>query len=471
MEESLLQPAERKWVVTRLGFVEELKKLSFMAAPMVAVSVSNYLLQVVSMMMVGHLGELSLSGVAIATSFTNVTGFIPLFGLACALDTLCGQAYGAQEYQKLGTYTYSAMVFLIPICVPISILWIFMDKILVLAGQDPQIADVACKYSIWLIPALLASAILRPLIQYLQSQSFILPMFLSSCATLCFHVPICYVLIYKVDLGNTGAALAINLSYCFNVIVLVLYVRYSSSCEKTRTLFVKDINFSCIEEFFHFALPSALMVCLEWWSFEVLILLSGLLPDSKLETSVLSICLTISSLHYYVPFGIGAAARFDLYILFTKNAARLSVYVVMVLAIAEAIIVATALYCCRYLLGYAFSNERGVVNYVAELVPLLSISVTMDSLQAVLSGVARGSGWQHIGAYVNLGAYYLIGIPLAAVLCFTLDLRGKGLWIGIMLGATVQAIALAVITSFTNWKKQAITVRERIFDTTSSADN
>ena len=78
MEESLLHSAERKWVVTRLGFVEELKKLSFMAAPMVAVSVSNYLLQVVSMMMVGHLGELSLSGVAIATSFTNVTGFIPL---------------------------------------------------------------------------------------------------------------------------------------------------------------------------------------------------------------------------------------------------------------------------------------------------------------------------------------------------------------------------------------------------------
>ncbi|KAK0595395.1 hypothetical protein LWI29_006188 [Acer saccharum] len=78
MEESLLQPAERKWVVTRLGFVEELKKLSFMAAPMVVVSVSNYLLQVVSMMMVGHLGELSLSGVAIATSFTNVTGFTPL---------------------------------------------------------------------------------------------------------------------------------------------------------------------------------------------------------------------------------------------------------------------------------------------------------------------------------------------------------------------------------------------------------
>ncbi|KAL5745080.1 hypothetical protein ACOSP7_026226 [Xanthoceras sorbifolium] len=477
MEEALLLPdqSERKWVViTRRGFVEELKKMSFLAAPMVAVTVSNYLLQVVSMMMVGHLGELSLSGVSIATSFTNVTGFIPLFGLASALETLCGQAYGAEEYQKLGSYTYSAMIFLLPICIPISILWIFMDKLLVLVGQDPQIADVACKYSIWLVPALLAYAILRSLIHYLQSQSLILPMFLSSCATLCFHVPTCYVLIYIVDLGNTGAALSIVLSYWFNVIVLVLYMRYSSSCEKTRTLFVNDINFSCVKEFFRFALPSAVMVCLEWGSFEVLILLSGLLPDSKLETSVLSICLTTTSLHYFVPFGIGAAAS-------TRvsnelgaghpETARLAVSVVTVLAIAEAVLVGITLYCCRYLLGYAFSNERDVVNYVAELVPLLSVSVTMDSLQAVLSGVARGSGWQHIGAYVNLGAYYLVGIPVAAVLCFVLDLRGKGLWIGILLGSTVQAISLAVVTSLTNWQKQATMARERIFDATSSAYN
>lgn len=57
-------------------FIQELKKMSFTAAPMVAVTVSQYLLQVVSLMMVGHLGILvSLSGVAIAMSFAEVTGF------------------------------------------------------------------------------------------------------------------------------------------------------------------------------------------------------------------------------------------------------------------------------------------------------------------------------------------------------------------------------------------------------------
>lgn len=57
---------EKIWnVVTWNGFVEEGKKLSYLTAPMVAVTVSEYLMQVVSMTMVGHLGQLSLSSVAI----------------------------------------------------------------------------------------------------------------------------------------------------------------------------------------------------------------------------------------------------------------------------------------------------------------------------------------------------------------------------------------------------------------------
>jgi MATE family multidrug resistance protein len=76
METALLpKREERKWASSCGAFVQELKKLSYMAAPMVAVTVSQFLLQVVSVMMAGHLGELSLSGVAIATSFADVTGF------------------------------------------------------------------------------------------------------------------------------------------------------------------------------------------------------------------------------------------------------------------------------------------------------------------------------------------------------------------------------------------------------------
>ena len=72
-----------------------------------------------------------------------------------------------------------------------------------------------------------------------------------------------------------------------------------------------------------------------------------------------------------------------------SRAARLAVYTVMVLAVAESpetIFVATILFCCRFVLGFAYSNEKEVGDYVKEMTPLICLSIIMDSLQAVLSG-------------------------------------------------------------------------------------
>ncbi|KAI8028758.1 Protein DETOXIFICATION 14 [Camellia lanceoleosa] len=467
MEEPLLQKnEERKLVPTSKAFVEELKKVSHIAAPMVVVTMSQYLLRVVPMIMVGHISELYLSSAAIATSLTNVSGYSVLFGMASALETLCGQAYGAGQYRKLGIYTYGAILSLILICLLISLLWIFMVKLLVFFGQDPSISVEAGKYSIWLIPSLFPYAILESLVPYLQTQSLILPMLLCSLVTLSFHMPLCWALVFKFELGTEGAALAIGLSYWVNVILLGIYLKYSPVCEKTRASFSKDV-FLSIGEFLCLALPSAGMVCLEWWSFELVILLSGLLSNPELESSVLSICLTTTSLHYLIPYSIGAAASTRVSNELgagNPQAARLAVFTVMVLAVVEAIIISTILFCCRFVLGYAYSEEKEVVDYVKEMTPLICFSITMDSLQAVLSGVARGSGWQHVGAYINFGAFYLIGIPVAIVLGFVQHLSGKGIWSGIATGSTVQVILLSSATCLINWQEEATKARERIFN-------
>ncbi|XVF61154.1 hypothetical protein PTKIN_Ptkin08bG0106600 [Pterospermum kingtungense] len=54
---------------------------------------------------------------------------------------------------------------------------------------------------------------------------------------------------------------------------------------------------------------TSILSSLEWWASEVLIFLSGLVPNPKLETSVLTICFSITYLHYFIPYGIGATAR------------------------------------------------------------------------------------------------------------------------------------------------------------------
>ncbi|OMO98187.1 Multi antimicrobial extrusion protein [Corchorus capsularis] len=449
-------------------FCEEVKIISYVAAPMVFVNLSQYFLQVISLMMVGHLGELALSSTAIAVSFCAVTGFSLLYGMSTAMETLCGQAYGAQQYQKLGILIYTAIFCLILACFPLTLLWLCMPKIFIAIGQDPLISQEAGKFTLWLLPALFAYATLQPLVRFFQVQSLIFPLLVSACATICFHIFICWTLVFKFGLGNFGAALSIGISYWLNVIFLGLYMNYSPACSNTRGVSISmELIFQGMGEFFRFAIPSAFMICLEWWSYEFLTVLSGLLPNPKLETSVLSVCLSTLSTLYAIPEGLGAAASTRVSNELgarNPNAARIAVWTLMILTAVETAIVSLALLASRNVFGYIFSNEEEVVDYVRIMAPLVCLCLIWNSFEGVLSGVARGCGWQDLGAYVNLAAYYLFGIPIGALLGFWLQFRGKGLWIGIQAGAFLQTLLLSLITACTNWERQASKARERLFE-------
>jgi hypothetical protein len=52
------------------------------------------------------------------------------------------------------------------------------------------------------------------------------------------------------------------------------------------------------------------------------------------------------------------------------------------------------------------------------------VAITVDKFVCV-EGVAVGCGWQAFVAYVNVGCYYLLGIPLGVLLGFKFDLGAK----------------------------------------------
>jgi MATE family multidrug resistance protein len=288
-KDRLLLPVERvenvTWSDLRDGsFTVELKRLIFFAAPMAAVVIAQFMLQIVSMMMVGHLGNLSLASASLASSFCNVTGFSFIIGLSCALDTLSGQAYGAKLYRKLGVQTYTAMFCLALVCLPLSLIWFNMEKLLLILGQDPSIAHEAGKYATWLIPGLFAYAVLQPLTRYFQNQSLITPLLITSYVVFCIHVPLCWFLVYNSGLGNLGGALAISLSNWLYAIFLGSFMYYSSACSETRAPLSMEI-FDGIGEFFKYALPSAAMI----WYF------TFLCAFSLLKASTLKIMLCVAA--------------------------------------------------------------------------------------------------------------------------------------------------------------------------------
>lgn len=79
----------KKWGVS----VQEIKRLGYLAGPLIVANFSQYFLQVISIMMVGHLDQLSLSSTAIAVSLSAVSGFsllvISLILLFVLFNFLC----------------------------------------------------------------------------------------------------------------------------------------------------------------------------------------------------------------------------------------------------------------------------------------------------------------------------------------------------------------------------------------------
>lgn len=113
-------------------------------------------------------------------------------------------------------------------------------------------------------------------------------------------------------------------------------------------------------------------------------------------------------------------------------------------------------------LAYLFTSDEEVVAYVSSLYILLSLSILLNCVQAVLSGVAVGAGRQAVVAYINIGCYYLIGIPVGAILGYVAKLEVEGLWIGMILGVVMQSLVLGYITFKTDWNDQVNKASERL---------
>lgn len=160
-------------------------------------------------------------------------------GMASALDTLCGQSFGAGQNHMLGIHMQRAAIVLSIVSVFLAIMLVFTKHILVVMHQQVYIAEEAGVYALYMIPSLFAYGIFQCLLKFLQTQNIVFPMVLTSAVVALLHMPLCWLLVMKSGLGSKGAAIANSVSYWINVLLIGLYVKFSSSCAKSWTSFSK----------------------------------------------------------------------------------------------------------------------------------------------------------------------------------------------------------------------------------------
>ena len=78
------------------------------------------------------------------------------------------------------------------------------------------------------------------------------------------------------------------------------------------------------------------------------------------------------------------------------------------------------------------------------------------------AGVVRGAGRQLLGASINVCAYWVLGLPFALTLGFTVDLGVAGLWWGMAATATLQGVTLAAVVGSFDWPQEATRAAARM---------
>ncbi|EEF43879.1 protein DETOXIFICATION 40 [Ricinus communis] len=442
----------------------ELRLLFKLAAPAVVVYLLNNVVSMSTQIFCGHLGNLELAAVSLGNTGIQIFAYGLLLGMGSAVETLCGQAYGAHKYEMLGTYLQRSTVLLMATGIPLTLIYAFSKPILILLGEPIDIASAAALFVYGLIPQIFAYAANFPIQKFLQAQSIISPSAYISLAALAVHVLFTWLAVFKWNWGLFGAALILSLSWWLIVLAQFVYIVTSKRCRKTWAGFSLQAFFG-LWGFFKLSAASAVMLCLEAWYFQILVLIAGLLENPEIQLDSLSVCMTISGWVFMISVGFNAAASVrvsnELGAGHPKSAA-FSVIVVTLCSFIIAVIAAIVVMGLRDVLSYAFTDGEVVSKAVSELSPFLAVTLILNGVQPVLSGVAVGCGWQAFVAYVNVGCYYLIGVPLGVLLGFKFDLGAKGIWSGMIGGTFLQTLILIWVTYRTDWNKEVEKARQRL---------
>ncbi|KAL0328462.1 UNVERIFIED_CONTAM: protein DETOXIFICATION 18 [Sesamum calycinum] len=319
-------------------------------------------------------------------------------GLSGALETLCGQGFGAKLYRMLGVYLQASRIITIIFTIIISVLWWYSDIILTFLHQDPQIAKAAGLYLKYLIPGLLAYGFLQNILRFLQTQCIVLPLVVCSLVPLALHICIAFVLVHWTGLGYRGAPLAASISLWISVLMLGLYVVKAKKFEQTWEGFTLELLshvFAKLEARFAFCgygLVSSLrpISLLEYWAFEILVLLAGLMPNSEITTSVVAMCVNTESICYMIAYGLSAAASTMVSNELgagNPNQAKRAMAVTLKLTVFLALLVVLALSLGHNLWAGSFSDSPVIIDAFASMTPLLVASMLCDFVQGILSGV------------------------------------------------------------------------------------
>nr|XP_017218130.1 PREDICTED: protein DETOXIFICATION 55 [Daucus carota subsp. sativus] len=452
--------------------IEELKKISSIGFPILAMGLVNYVRNMISVVCMGRLGSIELAGGALAIGFTNITGYSVLSGLAMGMEPLCSQAFGSGNLTIVSLTLQRTIFMLLFTSIPITLLWLNLEPLMLLLHQNREITKIASLYCFYAIPDLVANSFLQPLRIYLRSKGATRPFMWCTVLATILHLPVTIFLTFNLHLGVKGIALSIIITNFVSLFFLVSYMfctrSASSPALSMPLLSIASNNGPQGEDWgmlLRLAIPSCLAVCLEWWWYELMTLSAGYLKNPEAALAASAIVIQTTSLLYTLPSALSASISTRVGNELGAGRPRqacLSSRVAIGLALLSSTMGLLWTTIGRTSWIRVFTKDTEVFELTMAALPIIGLCEIANCPQTTCCGVLRGSARPSVGAGINFYSFYLVGAPVAVALAFVWKLEFLGLCYGLLAAQVSCVLTILTVIYKTDWEEESLKARHLV---------
>jgi MATE family multidrug resistance protein len=193
-------------------------------------------------------------------------------------------------------------------------------------------------------------------------------------------------------------------------------------------------------------LPAAAQILFEGSVFALVTVWAARLDDASLAAH--SIAVQVIATNFMIPLGISSAAAVRVGQAIGRGdarGARTAGWAALLLSTIFMGAAALAMTLAPRLIVRLFIADPAVVASGAVLLRIAAFFELFDGFQIVATGALRGLGDTRQPMIAHLLGYWVVGVPVAYVLCFPLHWGAAGIWVGltaalILIGAALVAV-------------------------------
>ncbi len=420
--------------------------------PLIGAQLAQLGINTTDVLIIGRLGTTQLAAMVLAGQYF-FTIFIFCSGFATAVVPMAAQAHARNDIVGVRRAVRMGLWAVIGISVLAMPLMLNGERVLLWAGQDPQVAHLAGGYlkvaGFGLLPSL-GFMVLRSFLSAVGKAGFILYVTLVVLALNAFFA---YGLVLghfgMPALGFLGAAIVALAVSIIGLLLTIAYIQWVPEL-RAHELFVRfwRPDWNMLSEVLVLGLPISFMILAEVSLFTVASLLMGWI--GTVELAAHGIALQLASIAFMIPLGLSQAGTVRVGIAAGRNdrvALIRASWSIMILAIGCASIGSllyglAPIWCASFFLDNSKPDAEAVLAFSANLVVIAGLFQLVDGLQVIATGLLRGIKDTRVPLLIAVISYWAIGFVLAYVLAFPAGFGGIGVWIGFLCGLGAAAILL-----------------------------